>query len=97
VEVNGSGKHQPITILQHLQPSIIYCKQTPSEMTIYFQSVYYNNNVSSNQESIYMKSQLMRTEWGVEREGGREREERINRAGDRVLDKMEMAWVRNGR
>ncbi len=51
-----------------------YCEQYQSETAVYFQSVYYNGTFSSNQQSSYMKSQQVRTEWGVAGEGEREKE-----------------------
>jgi hypothetical protein len=37
-----------------------------SETTVYFESVYCNDTVTSDQQSIYKKSQQVTTEWGVE-------------------------------
>ena len=71
--------------------------QFPSETTVSFQSVYYNDAASSNQQSIYMKSQQVKQS-GELRE--KEREKEISRLTGREAEhwaEMEVAWVRNGR
>jgi hypothetical protein len=62
------------------------CEQSPRETTIYFQSVYYNDTVSSNHWSIYRKSQHVRTEYGGRRREG-EREKWISRERQSVGQK----------
>ncbi len=61
-----------------------------SETAIYFQSVYYNETVSSEYWNICLNLQQVKTEWGV-RERGRERErergQQINGVRDGALDR----------
>ncbi len=56
------------SMFKHL---LIYCEGSPNETSVYFQSVYYNETVSSNQRSIYANSQLVK--WSGEK--GRKVEE----------------------
>ncbi len=64
----------------------MYCEQSPSETSVYFQSVYYNDTVSSNQQSIYANVQQVK--WSGElREKERERKQKINGVRDEALDR----------
>jgi hypothetical protein len=69
----------------------VFSEQSPSETTVYFQPVNYNDAISANQRSIYMKSKQARTERRVDGEGEgerkREREQRINGMREGVLDR----------
>jgi hypothetical protein len=60
----------------------------PSETTVYFQSVKYNDAISSNQRNIKMKSEHVKQSGelrGKERE--REREQQISEVRDGALDR----------
>jgi hypothetical protein len=68
-----------------------------SETTVYFQSLYCNDTVSSNQWSIYVNLQKVKQNGNLmEKEEERKRQQHINGVRDGALDKMELAWVKNG-
>ncbi len=65
----------------------MYCEQSQSETTIYIQSVYYKDTVSSYLQSIYVESQHVKQIGElIEIEGEREREQHINGVRDGALD-----------
>ncbi len=66
----------------------MYCEQSPSETTVYFQLIYYNDTVSSNQQSIYANVQQVKWRGELrEKERERERKQRINGVRDEALDR----------
>ncbi len=67
-----------------------------SETTVYYQSVYYNDAVSSNQQSIYVNVQQVK--WSGElREKGREIESsRLTEWETEHWIEIEVTWVING-
>jgi hypothetical protein len=59
----------------YLPFGFVYCEQSLSETTIYFQSVYYDDTVSSKHPDIYMNQQQERILWGSQRRGGEREKE----------------------
>jgi hypothetical protein len=67
-----------------------------SETAVYYQSVYYNDVISSNQESMFVNVQQVK--WSGElREKGREIESsRLTEWETERCIEMEVTWVING-
>ncbi len=74
-----------------------YCEQSPNETSIYFQSNYYNYNLSSNQQSIQVNHKQMKQNG---EQGGKarelDREQPINGEGEGALVKKRIGVGQNG-